>query len=305
MIPNPGNLKTSDSARGTKEAPRQATGVGLADVVALLNTLQTTIDLEELLRLFSQEVQRFVAHDGLLFEDDRRELMAELGERAHHACSYRLRLMGNALGELRFTRRRRFVEEELGLLEELMCHLLHPLRNALFYQDALAAAHRDPLTGIGNRGALRRALQREMQLAQRQEQPLTLIAIDIDHFKQVNDDHGHDIGDCVLKAVADNLAGALRASDQLFRFGGEEFVALLSNTTADQGQVVAERLRSAVATSPCRCEEATIHAAVSLGLAEWAGDDERELFKRADAALYRAKKEGRNRVVAATDAAAQ
>lgn len=158
-----------------------------------------------------------------------------------------------------------------------------------------AAAVVDPLTGALNRSALESRLP---ELAREcGDGPATLIVVDLDHFKAVNDTFGHGVGDLVLAAVADRLQAELRFIDVLYRIGGEEFVVLLPGIDETEGTVIAERLRVAVASEPV----ADIALTISLGVAASGrgGFDYSETFDRADAALFEAKRNGRDRVVVA------
>lgn len=276
---------------------RLVQGTEMPDTLALNTALHRTIELEALLQIFSAEIQAMVPHKALHYENAERELSYETQRADRHRCSYRLSLLENQLGELSLSRGRPFSEEDLARFEYLICALVYPLRNALLYHDALSAALRDPLTGVGNRGALDSSLEREVQLAHRQETPLSLLTIDIDHFKRINDEHGHPVGDCVLQSVAAALTNAVRASDLVYRYGGEEFVVLLTNTAAKDAQMVAERIREAVAESDYECEGHAIQSTISIGVAALKPRETGEsLFERADDALYEAKHSGRNRV---------
>lgn len=276
-----------------------ARGVEAPDTLRLTTALQTTLELEKLLGIFSESLQETVRHQGLTYRNEQRGFVLGIGHAGRHSCNYRLSLLGTDLGEVVVSRNKRFAEQELAQLEYLLCSLVYPLRNALLYRDAIAAAHRDPLTGICNRAAMDQSLQRETALALRQQSNLSLIAIDIDWFKQVNDRYGHSAGDCVLRTVARRIEEELRTSDLLFRYGGEEFVVLLSGTNVAGASVVAERIRQAVATTPCACEGNNIHVTVSQGVAQLTSDSGSHLFERADRALYLAKQQGRDRVVTA------
>lgn len=155
----------------------------------------------------------------------------------------------------------------------------------------------DPLTGTGNRRLLMARLEEEVQRAQRYQRPLTAVFLDLDHFKQVNDQHGHAVGDIVLVQVATSLKASLRQSDHVARFGGEEFVLLLTETALDEALALVERMRTAV--SALRIPGATEQITVSAGLAQWRnGESGDALLRRADQALYRAKAAGRNCAVA-------
>ena len=162
--------------------------------------------------------------------------------------------------------------------------------------DELAST--DELTGLANRRALFAQLRERIGQARRDGTRLALVMIDLDHFKRINDGHGHALGDLVLREVARVLAGALRGEDRLGRVGGEEFIAVLPVASPEAAAQVAERMRAAVAaTSVVLPEGGELHFTASLGVAAWRpGESEDALVARADAALYRAKHGGRNRI---------
>ncbi len=154
----------------------------------------------------------------------------------------------------------------------------------------------DELTGIYNRRYCFDELQRLVGLTQRHDSPLSLLMIDLYHFKKVNDTHGHQAGDEVLRHAAATMRTTLRGTDTLCRYGGEEFVALLPEIGQAAALQTAERLRATLAAAPCTTETAVITVTVSVGVATWrAGDTDETLLARADGALYHAKEEGRNR----------
>ena len=259
--------------------------------------LQTSLEAERILELFYNEVQRLVPLSALSYQLASCDLRLELGERASHSAGYRLNHDGEFLGELTFRRNQRFSEDELGQLESLLASLLFPLRNALLYRAALQTALRDPLTETGNRIAMEQTLKREVDIARRNLQPLSVLMVDIDHFKRINDSHGHIIGDQALKAVASALKDSLRNVDMVFRYGGEEFMVLLSNTSREAASMVGERLRLAVLGIQYLVENRAIELSVSLGCASLLpGESMDSLLRRADNALYVSKREGRNRL---------
>jgi diguanylate cyclase (GGDEF)-like protein len=158
----------------------------------------------------------------------------------------------------------------------------------------------DALTGVGNRRMLDEVLAREVERSRRHGDPLSLTILDIDHFKRVNDTWGHDVGDRVLRETGGVLLQTMRLSDIATRMGGEEFVLLLPCTNLDEGLVCAERLRVAMAA-----HDFALSAPVtsSFGVASLAaGESGPALLARADGGLYRAKQQGRNRVMAASEA---
>lgn len=265
----------------------------------LAGLLQTSLEISQILEYFIESARNRVMFDSVHYAFDDLDTELSYGNRKRHSSAYRLRLAGEFLGELIFTRKQRFAEEELQKLENMLCQLIYPLRNAIWYQRALRAAHLDQLTGVNNRAAFESTLQREVELAHRNKAPLSLVVVDIDHFKTINDQYGHSSGDEILKAFAATLASNLRGSDIVFRFGGEEFVIILSNTDRDGANLVAERLRQAVLDTAYSCNTLHINVTASFGIAHLTGQDSgQSLFDKADQALYQAKQNGRNRVVA-------
>jgi diguanylate cyclase (GGDEF)-like protein len=262
--------------------------------------LQTSLEPQRILGLFFREIQRLVPLDALTYEHTSSALRLEFGLRGHHSISYSLSHEGEQLGELVFRRNQRFSEQEQGNLESLLSALLYPMRNALLYRAATQSALRDPLTDTGNRIAMDQTLQREIEMSRRHLQPLSLLMLDIDHFKHINDTHGHSAGDEVLKAVAASIKNQLRNVDMVFRFGGEEFLILLSNTSREAAAMVGERLRFAVQAEEYSADGHSIELTVSLGCSTLLpGESADSLLRRADSALYVAKREGRNRLAMA------
>jgi diguanylate cyclase (GGDEF)-like protein len=163
---------------------------------------------------------------------------------------------------------------------------------------ATVEAGRDPLTGVLNRRALQQRLQRLLPELQRLGRPLSVVFLDIDHFKRINDQFGHAAGDLCLRELVDRCQAVLGTHDVLARYGGEEFVLLLPGRGADAATAVAERLRALIAEPPFVVEGRAIDVRASLGISEWReGEDIGSLLARADEALYRAKRAGRNRTV--------
>jgi len=159
-------------------------------------------------------------------------------------------------------------------------------------------AYYDPLTGLPNRRFFFEHASLIFEEVKRHEKPLSLLAMDIDHFKKINDTYGHDVGDVVLKTFAGLLRGMVRQSDICARLGGEEFVVLLPNTDLEGAKVLAERIRTAVAKNPVEHDSTVIVFTVSIGVSQYRKGMQNiyELIKEADIALYRAKEGGRNRV---------
>ena len=263
----------------------------------LLNRLHPHLDVQTLLEQFLMAMCTWLPLCGI------RYTLADSGETfvagriTRRASSAALRQGGETLGTVEL-----FAFSDMATqAQTILAPLVSPLRNALAYHRAMSLARRDTLSGLGNRSALEQALATEAARAQRFGLPFTMLLVDIDHFKTVNDTLGHSAGDSVICAVAAELAGCLRPYDQAFRFGGEEFVVLLGQTGLGKGMEIAERIRRRIAA---RCRPASDPGrkiTVSLGVAGFdAAETQEQLFNRADRALYRAKEEGRNRSIAAT-----
>ena len=156
-------------------------------------------------------------------------------------------------------------------------------------------AHHDELTGLLNRRAGLGLLEEEIQRSRRYATPLSVASCDLDHFKRVNDRHGHAVGDQVLGDTARVMKETMRQHDHVIRLGGEEFLLLLPGVTQEQARQAVERLRQRLATTPMA--DARIHLTLSAGIAQLGGEEEADaLLERADRALYGAKEQGRNRV---------
>jgi diguanylate cyclase (GGDEF)-like protein len=174
-------------------------------------------------------------------------------------------------------------------------------RRLLQTQETLEfEATHDALTGLWNRAAIFRFLHGEIDRQKRRGDPVGVIMLDVDHFKKVNDVHGHAVGDQVLREIARRLLGSVRSYDSVGRYGGEEFLVIVPNSKGQDTFASAERLRRAVAVSPVNTTAGPIPVTVSLGVVSTTGSAEgwdcSMLLRLADGALYNAKEKGRNRV---------
>lgn len=206
---------------------------------------------------------------------------------------------------------RRVRPEDLALLRDLASILedefrrmeLSTTRRGLLEElgDARRRALIDPLTHVWNRAGLSELLQREIPRSASLARPLSIAMIDLDAFKQVNDTHGHVVGDLVLEAVAERLRVTGRPGDSVARYGGEEFAVLLPGCGEHDAPLVGDRLRQRVAAEPFRPRTGvSLPLTVSIGVATLQpGESAQQLVQRADEALYAAKRAGRNRVLAA------
>jgi len=164
------------------------------------------------------------------------------------------------------------------------------IENLKLYEEAKSFSFHDPLTGLANRRLLQIQFEKSFEGAKRYEKPLSIIMLDIDHFKKYNDTYGHIEGDRLLVSIANILLNDLRSPDYIFRYGGEEFLIMMPETSAQNAGIVAERLRKIIA--------AQLNVTVSLGISSYHQSIQtgEELIHHADTALYKAKQNGRNRV---------
>ncbi len=172
-------------------------------------------------------------------------------------------------------------------------------QDARYHETMYNKAVRDPLTGLFNRQNLQAMLTGEVKAAVKGRRPLCLMMCDIDHFKRVNDQFGHQAGDEVLRQMGRLVRSGLREADRAFRYGGEEVLVLLPNTDIDSAMAIAERLRKMTEMRRFAFGEVVIPLTVSIGVGQFTNSIE-ALVGKADAALYAAKNGGRNRVVRAT-----
>jgi diguanylate cyclase (GGDEF)-like protein len=169
---------------------------------------------------------------------------------------------------------------------------------AALHEQIFSNATTDALTGLRSKRHLSDELGREFSRARRYNRKFSILMIDIDHFKQVNDRYGHQVGDITLRAVASNVLSCLHSDDLAARYGGEEFMVVLLETKLEEAVAIAERIRRAIAELVVSYREALLQVTVSIGCAEYSHADENEvrLFERADQRMYAAKEAGRNTV---------
>ena len=286
-------------------AAREQLGIAPAELqqtLKLAGLLQTSLEINSVLNYFLQAAQEVVNFDAAQFIYEEQQLDLKYDKKQRHRCSYRLRLAGEFLGELIFTRRRRFTEQEMEHLENLMGQLIYPLRNAVWYQRALHSAKIDVLTGAHNRAAMDETLKREIELAHRHKSELCLLIFDLDYFKQINDNFGHSVGDDVLRETVKCSIQALRSTDILFRFGGEEFVVILPGVNTCGATIAAERLRKTIEKHVFSTRKGSVPVTISAGIASISPQETtKSIIERADKALYTAKNAGRNRVECAEE----
>ncbi len=268
------------------------------------------VDVEGRIRFISPSITAVSGHDpaslvggfarALIIEDDRataiaahRRALAAGGETT--IVEYR---GVTATGEERwFESHSRAVLDEHGAATGVVSVVRDVAHRKSVEAELSRVAATDPLTGLANRRAFHLELARRMQLARDKGLPSCVAIFDLDHFKGVNDRWGHDVGDRVLEAFADAARRSVREHDLVARLGGEEFGIILAGASAEQARTVCERLRAAIAGAPMAVEAAVVPMTVSAGIAVLDGSiPPEEVLRAADAALYRAKRAGRNRL---------
>lgn len=184
---------------------------------------------------------------------------------------------------------------------ELQATVRRGLEKRRLVMELKLRADTDPLTGLANRAVFQRRLEDEFYKALRYGNPLSLLFVDIDEFKSVNDEHGHQVGDLYLKAISELMMANVRSFDLVARYGGEEIVLLLPHTTAPAANQLAERLLELVGNFIMRHDDLSIQRTISIGIASYPGlqvEGPDDFVNLADTAMYAAKQAGRNRIVA-------
>lgn len=280
--------------------PRESGPIAELARLRMANLMHSSLLVDEVLHTFVLESQRSIRRFSFRYRNHDEDVIYDEGRTYSHRANYHIDLHGTSLGNVTISRSQPFSPEDLRQFESLLCTLVYPLRNALLHERALRSATIDPLTGVQNRNGLRQHLDHQVLLATRHGSSLCVMMIDIDFFKSINDAHGHAVGDHVLVETARQICAATRTSDVVFRYGGEEFVVVLSNTGLEGGRRLAERVRESVRKAAARAIGGNLSVTVSIGVSEWQTEDSAtSLLNRADARLYHAKHTGRDRVVCA------
>ncbi len=262
------------------------------------DALQTTSEFTKLISIFSSisnEISSMIPHSAFVYNHAEFGLEVKSGIFTPESSKYTLKVYEQQLGELTLMRSNKFDDAEIILLETLFCCLIYPFKNTTLYQQTLDLSFIDPLTHINNRACFEETVKREMSLAIGNAQNLSLIFLDINYFKAIIDQHGHHCGDVMLTAVAKWIKDGVRYSDIVFRFGGEKFVVLLSNTNTPDAESMAERLHLIFELNTFTYNTGTIKVTACLGVSSLREDDTIDTFvKRAVNDMYEPKKTSKN-----------
>ena len=261
--------------------------------------LQSTLDINILIELFDNELKKMVSHDYLNYKNSIENININLGEIIKEKLIFNLKINNNSLGKFVIARNTKFNKWEINEIKNLMSVLVQPINNALHYKQAITNASIDPVTKLNNRTLFNKIINQEIDFAQRYEQKLLLMMLDLDNFKKINDNFGHNIGDVLLNLLGQELTKFMRRSDLVFRYGGDEFCIILRNSILDGAKKLANRVRNNIDENEFNCNDVKIKISVSIGLAKLHDDDDSITFiERADKLLYKAKNAGRNNVIA-------
>ena len=259
------------------------------DKLEVIEALQQSLELKELMRNFATQAARFVQFIGIRFQSEQGFFTADFRKSSDYIENFAIRDRRlEQLGNMSYRCAKPLDDRALSLLEELHRLLLLPLQHCLRMSELKAISLKDHLTGIGNRAYYDESITRSIEHSSRADQGLALMLLDLNDFKLINDNLGHQIGDQALSAFARVLSKAIRHSDMAFRLGGDEFAIILTPTTADSTLLVEQRLRKMIAEDKVLSE---LKLSASMGHENWHRTmSALELFRKADIALYKDKK---------------
>ncbi len=266
----------------------------------LCQELQANLDIDVILARFSSALSSYVRHSGVQLAAASMDGVALQGEEGFYRESIKLVDGEEPLGAVTMMRQSPIVHWEATLFADLAKHLLYPVKHALLVQGLRLQMVMDPLTQAFNRTTLEHDLGLEVERSARYNTPFVVVMIDIDHFKQVNDRYGHAAGDQVLKGMSCYVKQQIRNSDSLYRYGGEEFMLLLRNTTLQRARQRLEKLLDHFRGREWSEVEVGLQITLSAGVASWtSGESVQSLIEQADQALYLSKANGRDQITVA------
>jgi len=259
---------------------------------ALINRLQTSMDPELSLSIFRQEIGKYLPINNISFCEEIKRCENSVSNKKGYCISQRLAVKGNAIGCLKCYFEKKPTLAQVKLLKHLAKVFSHPLSNAMQHQQIKSMALTDNLTGLANRNHFEVKYQMLVTSCQQRQSSFSLLIIDLDGFKDVNDQFGHQTGDLVLSDFAKLLLVCCREQDEVFRFGGDEFIILLNDARLEAVPNIAKRIKKLMAN----CQFLNrFGLSCSIGSALYQKFDEpKQLFGRADEALYRAKGKGKD-----------
>jgi diguanylate cyclase (GGDEF)-like protein len=279
------------------------------NLMQLSNLLQLSLETDKILQLFFNYIKHHFKLTNLLYQNNCIDASILLKDKVtiiktsrKHNIKFELFYQDKFLGNIEFISKIKLTPNKIIELKEYINLLILPIKNSMLYSQAVKETRTDPLTKTGNKLALLEDLKYHFSLSNRYNSPLSVLFIDIDYFKIINDRYGHYIGDQVLTNLGSTLKSIIRKSDTVYRFGGEEFVIILENTNQNGAINLAKKIKSYIKKNQnlFSFNSNIINLTLSMGIAtKQSNDTEESLIKRSDDALYTAKNKGRNCFVAA------
>ncbi|ATG77011.1 GGDEF domain-containing protein [Pseudoalteromonas fuliginea] len=258
----------------------------------LVTELQTSLVIEDVLAMYAKFAKQLLNFSGIQFQSTLGTAQTSDSDTNNTPYIFDLTIAAEHLGQLIYFSKyplSAVIEKKLRVLHTA---LIYPLRNAMMYSRVLKLATKDTLTGLNNRSQFNDILSQKLENCRRYQRPFSLMLLDLDNFKQVNDNFGHKVGDDTLKEFAKVLCSSIRGTDSVFRFGGDEFSILIEDPEFTTNKVVAERIMRLVRESSLMSQYG-VTTSIGFTLAS-SQDCDNEIFARADKGLYKAKASGRN-----------
>jgi len=261
------------------------------DKLAFLEKLSTAIELQPLLAIYAQEISLRLPITGLEFYIDQ-PYQLKYSHTSKHFVQSELTVNNKVVGSVKYLSSTVLSAPIRQLIASLEQQLLQPLSNVLIFESSKRLSYRDYLTDLGNRSYYEKTLANMQATAQREKRSFSVMLLDLDNFKNVNDKHGHNEGDNVLREFANILNNAVRTNDHVCRFGGDEFVLLLAHADHLNPSFVANRILEATQANTLMRKH---NVTTSIGFTNWRESDSSELItQRADKGLYKSKDSGKN-----------
>ncbi|SFC20562.1 GGDEF domain-containing protein [Pseudoalteromonas denitrificans] len=262
------------------------------NIQSLVSQLQKTLELTKLINIFSLEATKLFPISGLQFHSTDGVIEMSGSKHQGKAFAFDLEVESERLGQLVYFSQKPisiFIKEKLQLLHNV---LAYPLRNALMFYRVKKLATKDTLTGLSNRSHFNDYLNKKLDRCRRHHRRFGLMLLDLDNFKQVNDTHGHLLGDQVLVQFSALLMQSIRGIDTVFRFGGDEFSILIDDNQEGVCNIIADRIQRLVHKDALLAKH-NVTTSIGFTLAK-VKDDQISVFERSDKALYQAKGAGRD-----------
>ncbi len=258
----------------------------------LVAKLQKTLEVHKLINIFSLEVAKLVSFNGLQFHGIDGVVEMEGSKHSGQTVSFDLEVESERLGQLIYFSKQSLTKPLTDKLDRLHDMLVYPLRNALLFNRVKKLATKDALTGLSNRSHFDDYLNKKLERCRRHHRNFGLMMLDLDNFKQVNDNHGHLLGDEILVNFSNILSSSVRGTDTVFRFGGDEFAILIDDNNQTVSNIIATRIQQFVHSDNLLRQHA-VTTSIGFTLAQ-SKDSDVTVVERADRALYQAKNAGRD-----------